>query len=346
MARTISTRSSTLRESGSSGSDMASQEDMTRAMMEMMRSDQSNMENQSNAFMAQLEASRAGREERVTAPKIEKPATFSGLKGKDESDLSTFLGQCENQFRVDPRAFGTDGAKVGFAVSLLRGRAGEVVTSLSADEARQDLMESWEKFKEYLDSTFGDPDRKNAARRNLNRLEQTGAASQYFVEIERLAGIVGWTTKETQAVLVGNVERGLKNYLQVEIARSGRMFDTVKELSDYVVPLDERLHALRIEEDLRKGRVREVKSGAQGEEVKVEWATAGARPSNPVRQSSFRLRYVDGIWRTLNTGEFLDRKAKGQCFTCGSSAHRSTDCDKIAPSAGTVKQEATGPVKG
>jgi len=88
-------------------------------MMEMMRSFQTNMENQSNTFIAQLEEAEIGREERGSAPRIEKPATFSGVKGKDDSDLSTFLGQCENQFRVDSRAIGTDGAKIGIAISLL-----------------------------------------------------------------------------------------------------------------------------------------------------------------------------------------------------------------------------------
>ena len=334
------------RENGN-GSEMA--EDLQRNMTEMMRLLQASIEAQTAALQAQAEASREAGERRQAAPKLEKPATFSGVKGKDESDLNTFIGQCENQFRVDPRAFETDGAKVGFAISLLRGRAGEVVVSLSADEARKDVIGSWEKFKEYLDSTFGDPDRKNAARRALQNLQQLGSAAAYFVEVERLAGILGWTTRETQAVLVGQVERGLKAGLQVEIARHGRVFETVRELSDFIVPLDERLYSIQVEESLRGRRVREGQIGDGPAGGRAEIRMGGfARPSLPVKAVSFPgpvrppmglpIRYIDGVWRTLTFGEFSHRKENNLCYVCGASNHRSFECDKVPPAV-AVKGE-------
>ncbi len=173
-------------------------------MMKMMWAFQANMEAQTQALQAHAEADRNGRDQHAPPPKIEQPATFSGTKGKDESDLKTFLGQGNNQLRVDPRAFATDGAKVGFAISLLRGRAGEVVVSLSADESRQDVVGSCEKFNEYLDLTFGDPNRKNAARQSLHKFDQVGIRCA----VEGLAGILGWTSKETQVVLVGTGGEG------------------------------------------------------------------------------------------------------------------------------------------
>ena len=58
------------------------------------------------------------------------------------------------------------------------------MTSLALDGLRRETMESWEEFKKYLDSTFGDPDRKNAARRASTKLKQTTLAAAYFVEVE------------------------------------------------------------------------------------------------------------------------------------------------------------------
>ena len=52
---------------------------------------------------------------------------------------------------MDPRPFEADKSKVGFAASLLWGRAGEVVTLVASDVSCQETMENWEKFKEYLD---------------------------------------------------------------------------------------------------------------------------------------------------------------------------------------------------
>ena len=320
-------------------------EEVQRNIVEMMRMLQASIEAQTLALQAQ---SREAGERRQVAPKLEKPATFSGVKGKDESDLNTFIGQCENQFRVDPRAFETDGAKVGFAISLLRGRAGEVVVSLSADEARKDVIGSWDKFKEYLDSTFGDPDRKNAARRSLQSLQQLGSAAAYFVEVERLAGILGWTTRETQAVLVGQVERGLKAGLQVEIARHGKIFETIRELSDFIVPLDERLYSIQVEESLRGRRLREG-AGGDGSAFRPEVRMGGPlRPPMPTKAGSFPgpsrppmglpVRYIDGVWRTLTYGEFSHRKENNLCYVCGASNHRSFECDKVPPTA-TVKGE-------
>ena len=321
-------------------------EDMGRQMMEMMRAFQASTEAQTRAYELQIEALR-GRNSEAPVERIEKPATFSGVEGKDESNLSTFLSQCENQFRYNPRSFSTEGSKVGFAISLLRGRAGEVITAIQADETRQEVVESWSSFKEYLDSTFGDPDRKNAARRALQHLEQTGTASQYFVEVERLAGIMGWTTKDTQAVLVGQVERGLKTNLQLEIAKSGRHFESVRELSDYVVPLDERLHAFEVEEAARRGRRIEESRIRQEGFVRGDYRQGAApRPMGPVRAYSapqnapqgFPLRFINGVWRNLSSAEFANRRDNRLCFTCGASNHRSPDCDKVPPTVATVPQ--------
>ena len=57
------------------------------------------------------------------------------MKSEDKSDLTTFLGQCEDKFCIDPRAFKADKSKVGPAVSLLQRRPEEVVSSLALNES-------------------------------------------------------------------------------------------------------------------------------------------------------------------------------------------------------------------
>ena len=283
------------------------------------------------------ETQRVEREERPIPVKVDRPATFSGDRYKDDTDLESFLAQCENCFRMDPRGFKEDGAKVGLAVGSLRGRASQLVTALMSNESRRnEVADTWEHFKNYLQQSFGDPDRKNRACRELYKLTQTGSAVQYFVEIERLMAVAGWVSKEAQEILVGQAESGLKPHLRRILAEGGHKFSTIKDLAAHVIQMDERIHALDIEERTRYSKTRNPDSGPRPVTFSSNF---GARPELSANRTpvhpSYPDRYIDGTWRQLTTAEFIQRKEKKLCFTCGSAAHSSTTCDKVNPKSQT-----------
>ena len=76
---------------------LTNQDDISCQIIEMLRAFQANVAAQMAALEAQTQVSMEASQVRDwrPAPKIEKPATFLGVKSEDKSDLTTFLGQCE-----------------------------------------------------------------------------------------------------------------------------------------------------------------------------------------------------------------------------------------------------------
>lgn len=295
--------------------------------------------------------SRASVERSTTrVPRIEKPAPFFGDRAQDASDLPTFLSQCENQFSVDPETYLEGYSKVGYAVSLLRGPAGRLVTSARMDDNQREMLEDWDLFKSFLRGNFGDPDERNTARRELTTLRQLGPASSYFSEVMRLSSILGWTTPQAQEILLPQVEQGLKKELREEIVRQNKVFRTIAELREFAVGVDNRLFAFRREERPPVNRAGSTRSGgatpaparttpyspgavrpvAGGQSVVIQGLPTGIPP-----------RYINGEWRRLTRDEYNARKNSRNCFMCGEAGHRAADCDKKPPGGSTtVKVES------
>ena len=293
-------------------------------------------------------------EVRRSAGRIEKPAPFYGDKKEDQSDLATFLSQCDNVFRMDPYTYDNDDFKIGYAISLLRGYAGKVVTQLNRDKNQADVLHDYELFKDFMTRTFGKTDEKREAQRELAALTQTGTASAYFAEVMRLASILGWTTDMHQEVLVPTVFKGLKEETRWEVNRFSKVFTTVTEMRDFVVPLDNNLHQINLEKK-QKGREEEPRFGRRGvsssnvgfdrraQTPAPNAGGSGGFGGRPVgTRPSLPLRYINGTYRVLTKDEYLARRTGGVCWQCGEKGHRMDDCPHKAPEgtpAVTVKTE-------
>ncbi len=100
------------------------------------------------------------------------------------------------------------------------------------------MLNNLQLFTNQLRTTYGDPDEVAVAIRKLQDLKQTGPASAYFAEFQQYIAIAGWGSGP---VVVHMAIQGLKSHLQDELARIAIRPQTIGELIQFIVPLDNRL---------------------------------------------------------------------------------------------------------
>ncbi|KAK1923479.1 hypothetical protein DB88DRAFT_473155 [Papiliotrema laurentii] len=109
--------------------------------------------------------------------------------------------------------------------------------------------------------------------------------------------VAGWVSKEAQEILVGQAESGLKPHLRRILAEGGHEFSTIKDLAAHVIQMDERIHALDIEERTRYSKTRNPDSGPRPVTFSSNF---GARPELSANRTpvhpSYPDRYIDGTW--------------------------------------------------
>ncbi|RXK39619.1 hypothetical protein M231_03121 [Tremella mesenterica] len=93
--------------------------------------------------------------------------------------------------------------------------------------------------------------------------DQNGLASAYFAAFQRYVAVLGWGDDGN---LMDRAKNGLKSHLLDEIPRHGKVFKTVRELIEFVVPMDNRLHQQRVEKENEKKRKEVKEQGERREE--------------------------------------------------------------------------------
>ncbi|EIW70139.1 hypothetical protein TREMEDRAFT_30259, partial [Tremella mesenterica DSM 1558] len=169
----------------------------------------------------------------------------------DRNKLTAFLSECDVHFELNSHLFPDDTKKVFFMISHLRETP---LLAVQPDLSKRPLPEyltTHDQFVRYLKTNFGDPDEEGTAARQLNDLKQTGSASDYFSAFQRHVAILKWSDDGN---LVDRAKKGLKSHLLDEIARHGRSFGTVKELLEFVIPLDNRLWRRQVEKEAERKR--------------------------------------------------------------------------------------------
>jgi len=175
-------------------------------------------------------------------PKIPEPEHFHGNK---PDKLNNWISQCRLAFRIRPESFSTEEYKVIWVVGYLRDAALRSVQLLL--DADSEEVSTVENLFQYLRTTFGDPDERGTAQRKFDRLRQTGTAAEYFVKVRELIAVLGWPQ---DGPVLHRVQNGLDSRIKDEIARSDREFETVADLQNFVVKLDQRMR----QRDEERGR--------------------------------------------------------------------------------------------
>jgi hypothetical protein len=162
--------------------------------------------NELAARLEEVSTSRAG------SSKGQKPNPFDG---KVASQLPEFLFQMRITFEARTSDFPTDKSKILYAASFLRGLALAYVEPYFDKRDSTPWMNDFALFAKELTRVFGDPDRRGNETYKLRHLKQTGSASAYAAEFQRLACRLAWNDE----ALVSQFFDGLKDAVQDELIK-------------------------------------------------------------------------------------------------------------------------------
>lgn len=88
-----------------------------------------------------------------------------------------------------------------------------------------------------ISNTFGDPDEQISAEAKFYRIRQTGAASEYLVQIATLKPLLQWN----DAALITATRKRIRDDIQDALAQMLTTPDTFKGFVQVAVQLDNRL---------------------------------------------------------------------------------------------------------
>ena len=198
-------------------------------------------DDQLQQFTAQILAS--VRRDGGNQPKVEDPEYFNGDKGR----LRDFLAQCELKFNSESYKFATDANKVNYASSKCRWSAWQWVRTSIRDG--QSSYMTWVAFKTALTRAFGETDEREVALAKYRAITQgRRSAAAYWAEFQKIIADLNYGQPE----YIDQFKRGLHHEVRKQLALMETLPDTVIELANQVIALDNRLFNFRSTNELRQ----------------------------------------------------------------------------------------------
>lgn len=230
--------------------------------------------------------------------KLPDPPLFKGSR----KELPSFLNQLQYKLEANSDRYPTPRSRFLYSVSLLRGDAGDLVRPL-LDKG----INTAEQVISFLESTYGDPNRKATAQNRLADLKQ-GKRSflTHFAEFRRLA--VDADLNEPAQVLQ------LKASLNPELRKSmigARVPDSITDYANLIAAYDADLRAINHSAQPRRQQHHQHRHSTASDPNAMDIDTMDYAP--------------------VGSSERERRKRKGLCFKCGSDKHISPDCKVPIP---------------
>lgn len=239
-------------------------------------------------------------ESNAPEPGISNPERFDG----DPAQVQAFLTSCRIQFSLQPRTFATEGARVGYAITHLTGRAR--LWGTAEFDQRTPACASFEAFAEEMLKVFDLGSSRAEASKALMTIQQGNrSVADYSIDFRTLARRSSWNV----AALVDAFLHSLSDYMKDELVSHDQP-QTLDEAIALAVGLDRRIQARRQE----KGRFSQRSA-----------RTLSDPPATP--QSQHNRPEPMEIGRAFLTPEERQcRITSNLCLYCGGEGHRVMTC--------------------
>lgn len=296
-----------------------------------------NLEEQNTQLDLNLNIARAGHTKTSTTPiaspldtsstfrseKFPDPEKFDGTRAK----LPGFVTQLRMKLEVNHDRFRNDGAKVIYSISRLEGRALDQVVPLVNTNPSAPFS-SVTSFLAYLDASFGDPDPRGTARRELNKLKQgSGDFATYYSKFLRIISYLDYNEAAKIDALAEGLSEDIKDALSYRI-------DAPKNLEEYaftLMKIDNQIRGRKAEQRASHNTVFQTSPPASGHPSHVAGGFAPMDLSAIHTQVTSRPplgeRYVsnNGV-RKLSHAEKLWRRSNFLCMYCAGADHKFNTC--------------------
>lgn len=255
--------------------------------------------------------------------KFPDPEKFNGTRAK----LPGFLTQLRMKLEVNHDRFRNESAKVIYSISRLEGRALDQVVPL-VNSCPSAPFSSVNAFIAHLEASFGDPDPRGTARRELVTLRQgNGDFATYYSKFLRVISYLNYNEAAKIDALTDGLSDGLKDALIFQTETPTCLESYAKAL----MTIDNRIRGRKAEQNSHRppvaqipnsnvGHLSHVAGGVVPMDLSALLAQQAQRP--PVEQ---RYTYVNGARRTT-PAEKQWRRTNNLCMYCAGAGHTFNNC--------------------
>ena len=239
-------------------------------------------------------------------PKIGNPERFDG----DQTQVRAFLTSCRLQFSLQPRTFATEGARVGYAITHLTGRAR--LWGTAEFDRQTPACGSFDAFAEEMLKVFdlgSSASEANGAMMTIRQGNRTVA--DYSIDFRTLARRSSWN----MAAQVDAFLHSLEDYVK-DVLVSHDQPRTLDEAIDLAVRIDRRV------------RTRRQERGRSNLPSVCTQSGPAARPSSSATSHSLldSPEPMEIGRASLSATERQRRLSSNLCLYCGGDGHRVATC--------------------
>lgn len=239
-------------------------------------------------------------------PKIGNPERFDG----NQKQVRPFLSSCRIQFALQPRTFSTEGAKVGYVITHLTGRAR--LWGTAEFDRQTPACASFSAFEEEMLKVFdlGSPTAE-ASQALLTIRQGNRTVADFSIDFRTLASQSSFNPE----ALVQAFLHSLADYIKDELV-SHDPPSTLDAAIDLAVRIDRRIQTRRRE----KGRLSQPA-------IRTRVDTSSVQPLPVKSQSQLNQPEPMEIGRASLTPEERRRRLSSNlCLYCGGENHRVATC--------------------
>lgn len=293
-------------------------------------------EEQINQLSLDLNISRAGHQpvttsnneniSRVRSERFPDPEKFDGTRSK----LPGFIIQMQMKLEINSDRFRNESAKVIYSISRLEGRAlDQVVPLVSANPSAP--FPSVTTFLQYLQSSFGDPNPKGTARRELMALKQgNGDFASYYSQFLRIMAHLDYN----ESAKIDALKDGLSDELKLCLTHYTDLPESTEAYGIKLMIIDNQIRGLKADQALRNNRSQfyqpnitphpsHIPGGLAPMDLSAAQLTPCLRP-----KVEKRYAFVNGQ-RKISQAEKNWRRENHLCMYCAGSGHVTSNCPSI-----------------
>ena len=253
-------------------------------------------------------------------PHVSAPERFGG----ESEGCRGFLAQCSFVFSLQPSSFPSEVSRVGYVITLLKGRALQWANALW--ERQSEVCFNFKLFSEEMKRIFDHPAQgRDVATRLLNLRQGRGSVAEYTLEFRVLAAETAWPEDTLLPTFIHGLSEELKDELAAREVAGG-----LEAMISLALSLDARLRERRRERS--RGAWSRAPSFADSFR---EAPRRGFPPINPSASSTARQVEIPSepmqLGRTHLAEEERGRRMRERrCFFCGGSGHVVETCPERA----------------